>query len=41
MKKHIYKIAHTAIWTIIGLWLTLPVDDAEKPETCGWMAETY
>ncbi len=30
MKKHIYKIIFTIIWTIIGLWLTIPVDNGRE-----------
>lgn len=30
MKKHQIKIVFTVIWTILGLWLTLPVDDGRE-----------
>lgn len=30
MKKHIYKIAFTVIWMVLGLWLTIPVDDGRE-----------
>jgi len=30
MKNHIYKIIFTVIWIIVGLWLTLPVDDGRE-----------
>ncbi len=30
MKKHINKIAFTVIWTILALWLTLPVDNGRE-----------
>ncbi|MBO6573175.1 MAG: hypothetical protein JJ958_12120 [Balneola sp.] len=30
MKKHIIKIAFTIIWTILGLWISLPVDNGRE-----------